>query len=532
MVAWKQMARGIPWLFLLLPLALPADSGSPVEGQLLNSMTHGGILGVMVTISNIRQQLTYQDHTDAQGRFYFPLVAPGEYAISFDAREYLPLAPWDPATRVFHVADGNEAVKFQVELTPYGVVAGRIVDGEGRPAAGAEVEMLRARGGGMSLTTTDGAGGFSIRGLGPGAYVLLARPLLPGSGGSEHRKSTVQPPTAPEGEHVTWATTYYPDSTERAGAQTVLIRPGSNLAGYHIHLRESPTWRVRGVVVDEQRKPVAAADITLQSADPLAGAEAHTQSAADGSFELPAVCPGEWRLVADVQRGTVLWKAAAPLSVSNRDLENVTLQAVPPFSLNVIVERDDPRYGKGERQPVSVMLSPVDGARDRQPASTSEQGDNLRIEGVYPGRYRIVPMGFIYGYYVASVRLGLVDVTGQPVDLSPSSPPIVVTYKSGVSRVVGLVDNGPASTVALVPRNETLLSSQFVRIATAGLDGIFDLTGLRPGDYYIFAFDRVDPTALYDADFVRNLLSRAERVHMEPGEAVLSPKLKVTPWPE
>ncbi|HZZ40155.1 MAG TPA: carboxypeptidase-like regulatory domain-containing protein [Acidobacteriaceae bacterium] len=520
------------WLLLLLPLVAAAQNGSPVAGQLVNKITRAGIAGAKVMVSAAQVQLTYETYTDPAGRFYIPLVAPGDYSISFDTRDYLPLPISDPASRPFHVADMTAPVHFQEEFTPYGTLTGRVVDGEGRPASGLQIETLRARGGGLSVTLTDGDGKFYVRSLMPGAYVLLARPMLPGSGGTEQQHFNLPLPTAAEGERLTWAATYYPNATERSGAQIIMIHGGSNLTAYDIRLRSAPLWRVRGVVLDELGKPAAGADVTLHSAEPLTEPEARAQSAADGSFELPAVCPGDWRIFADVKRGTVVWRGSAPVSVARRDVEQVTVRLAPPFTMEGFVERDDPLNAYGQRAPVTIQLASASGAPDVRASADERPDGSLRIANVYAGRYRIQALGQIQGHYLESVRLGVADVTGQAVELAAGGPAVRVVYRGGAGRAVGLVENGWGSTVALAPKDETLLGLPFVRTAPAGMDGRFDLGNLRPGDYYVWAFDRADLNSLMDADFVRNLIPLAESVHVLQGQVVVTPNLNVQPWPE
>ncbi|HTX36823.1 MAG TPA: carboxypeptidase-like regulatory domain-containing protein [Bryobacteraceae bacterium] len=524
--------RRCPLLLLLLPLLAAAQSGSRVEGQLLNSVTQSGIGGIKVTVSSTRVQLTYETYTDAEGRFQIPLVAPGDYAINFDTRGYLPLPISDPSQRLFHVADMTDPVQFLEELTPLGVLSGRVFDGEGRPAGGVQMEMLRARGGGVSIAFADGEGRFQLPNLQPGAYVLLARPMLPGSGGDAQHKSNLPLPSAPEGERFTWAATYYPGATERSAAQNIVIHGGSNLTEYEIRLRAAPVWRVRGVVVDDQGRPAANADVTLHSSEPLTEPEASGKSAADGSFELPAVCPGDWRILAEVKHGTVLWRGFAPVSVARRDMEGVTVRIAPPFAVDGFVERGDPHSAFAVRQPVSVELAPVDDSPSHRVTADERSDGTLHLTNVYAGRYRIQPPGIIAGYYLDAVRVGITDVTGQVVDLAPGGPPIRLVYRTGAGRAEGLVENGWGSTVVMAPKDPGLLSVPFVRTAPTGMDGRFDIGSLRPGDYYLWAFDRADLNALMDSDFVRSLTGVAESVHVAQGEVEVTPNLKVMPWPE
>src|SRR4051794_40764531 len=60
--------------------------------------------------------------------------------------------------------------------------------------------------------------------------------------------------------------------------------------------------------------------------------------------------------------------------------------------------------------------------------------------------------------------------------------------------------------VALVPQEEALVNEQFLRQCTADKDGRCEVANLRPGNYYAFAFDRIDTWDLFDAEFLRTLI--------------------------
>ena len=512
--------------------SLLPQAGSPVEGQILDSITGIGLPGIKVTVSSVSLPvITYEIYSAADGRFRFPLVAPGDYTILFGAMGYLPLPPSDPTNHIFHVADMASPVHFLVQLTPLGRISGRVFDGDGHPAPNVQIEMLRPRGAGVSINATDPEGRFTVIGLRPGSYVLLARPMLPGSGGDEARRTTIKPPASDDGPRLTWAATYYPGSTDRAGAQMIAVHAGANLTTYDIHLRASEIWRVRGVATDDVGKPVGGAELSLHSSEPLTGPEAKAKTNADGSFEFTAVCPGDWRILAEADRGKVMWKGTATVSVGHEDVEGVGIHLAAPFTVEGYVELDGARVTSNSST-VMAALYPADPSRDRQITSTVRNDSAMRFEGVYPARYRVLVSGFIPGFYIDSVRLGVNDVTGQPVDLAPGCPPIRIGFRSGAGRAVGLVENAPGVLVVLSPKNDALVAAQFSRSGATGPDGRFDIGSLRPGDYYIWAFDRVDMAAMADPDFVRTLIPLADTVHVEQGEVEVTPNLKLTPWPE
>jgi hypothetical protein len=132
---------------------------------------------------------------------------------------------------------------------------------------------------------------------------------------------------------------------------------------------------------------------------------------------------------------------------------------------------------------------------------------------------------------VDSVTLGGRDIFGRPVDLVDGSLPLQITYRPDPARVRGSVENGKGASVVLVPQDEALMDGWFIRTSWCDAEGRFEIGSLRPGDYYAFAFDRLDMFALEEPSFVRTLAPRAVRVHAGRGE-VLNLPLRITPWPE
>ena len=160
-----------------------------------------------------------------------------------------------------------------------------------------------------------------------------------------------------------------------------------------------------------------------------------------------------------------------------------------------------------------------------------QQDGSIRFPKVQPGRYTIFPVGYVAGYYVESVKLGDRDVMAHPLELTDGAIPFRVIYRPNAGRVRGNVEKGSKIAVALVPQDEALLDGQYIRTATCDVAGRFEVGSLKPGEYYAFAFDRLDRDALEDVTFVRNLRSAAVPVHVEAGKAA-DVDLKVTPWPE
>ena len=117
----------------------------------------------------------------AEGRFVAPNLPAGVYDLRVVAPDW---APHDLPS--LEVADGGTVDVGRIDLSPEARIAGRVVDGEGEPVAGATVAVdrfayLTSRVSRVSRTstgsprgvTTDAEGRFSVGGLAPGLAVGL-----------------------------------------------------------------------------------------------------------------------------------------------------------------------------------------------------------------------------------------------------------------------------------------------------------------------------------------------------------------------
>ena len=154
------------------------------------------------------------------------------------------------------------------------------------------------------------------------------------------------------------------------------------------------------------------------------------------------------------------------------------------------------------------------------------------LENVVPGRYRIRTLDSPPNAYLESILVGEQDVLTNDVELSDISPPVRLLYRRDPGTVRGTVENGPGATVVLIPQEKLLLGDNFTRIATCDSTGRFEVTGLRPGDYYAFAFRReLFWNEFSNPAFFTSLIPSAVPVQVRRGEAS-SANLRVTTWPE
>jgi 5-hydroxyisourate hydrolase-like protein (transthyretin family) len=490
-------------LALIAIAAASAQERGVIEGAVTSAATHAPLANVRVIVdkAGVNEKLELRTVTDGAGSYRVDGLPTGDYVATFEAVDYVSVS--SPVVRVAGVA-----VRVNADLVPVAKIFGRVLDDEGHPVEGVPVELYRYRGGQPNTVKTGAEGRFEFPSVAAGVYALAARPA------------------AKPNDGAALALTWFPGFTDRTQAERLIARSGAEVSGIEIRLRRVAVWTVEGTTTDEEGRPLGGVAVKLRPADEWQPDQAGTTSGSDGTFRFTGVRPGEWRLSA-IGAGREGYGTA---TVDKHDVERLTLRLFPPFVFTGTIERPEPRDAEGKRKLSGVYLIPERG-EGKQVLAFHEQDGSIRFPKVQPGRYTIFPVGYIPGYYVDSVKLGDREVMTRTVELTDGAIPFRVIYRPNAGRVRGSVEKGAGTTIALVPQDEALLDGQFIRSVKCDASGRFEVGSLKPGEYYAFAFDRIDRDALTDVSFVRNLRSAAVPVHVEEGKAA-DVELKVTSWPE
>jgi hypothetical protein len=136
--------------------------------QLVNAETGEAISEAEVHIgaAGARPQVNL---TDAKGTIVVPTLTPGRYRVSTYAPRY-----YDQKAEVAVSAAGSEQIVLRLKPRQ-GSIAGRILDGDGKPIAGAAVTISDAAGHGLGVMTSLSDGTFGMTGLKPGRYEVSVK---------------------------------------------------------------------------------------------------------------------------------------------------------------------------------------------------------------------------------------------------------------------------------------------------------------------------------------------------------------------
>jgi carboxypeptidase family protein len=251
-----------------------------------------------------------QTTTDQDGRFAFAGLRPGEYRINVERTGYAPLD--EPGRgRTVQLAEGQSIEDLQLQLQKGAVIAGRILAPSGEPEPDVRVIALRRLEGPrtlprlvpapmLGLQQTNDLGEFRISGLAPGEYYLSATPRQsPPFGGP----AVATAPATAGASQMTLATTFYPGTTDQAAAQPIAVARGAEVGNVSFTLLSLPAFRVTGIVVDDEGKPIAGAFVSLLPfpREPIVmGTMDSGRSGDDGRFVIDKVVAGTYRATAAV----------------------------------------------------------------------------------------------------------------------------------------------------------------------------------------------------------------------------------------
>jgi protocatechuate 3,4-dioxygenase beta subunit len=332
------------------------------------------------------------------------------------------------------VAQRTRAPQSELRLAPARVVSGTVrEDGSGRPVAGARITLgTSGELDGYDVTLSDAKGNYVFEGVAPRGYGLSAR----------HPAYLIEQQQIAVGERTTRA------------------------------LTARPMARVRGRVIDEERKPVAGAAVTAGFSGRNARPGAITDAAGNFSLRIPAA-PMPMPVSAS-KRG---YAAGASPRRKFKDGETVddiaiTLQRGFPLRVRVVDRR---------RQAVAgVMVYP--GSEDDSTVAAACE-DPFRDDCHITGADGTVAFRIVEGLYTIAIVPSADDKSIAPKrlaaqQLTARSSPLVVEVDAGVavSGKVVYADGTLVPDVTLEIRGGLMGTRR-----EPALDGTFTLTGLVPG---------------------------------------------------
>jgi hypothetical protein len=460
-----------------------------------------------------------------------------------------------------------------------GVVTGAVVDGNGRPAPGVSVSVLkyiyRDFSGELALstetsassTTTDDRGVYRAWGLSPGNYVVMATPQL-GSGrgassdfhqlttndvaraiaAAKGRASGAAPAAAPAAPRVNYAPVFYPGTPDVSQAATIALKEGEERTGIDIPIGLFRTARVEGTVRTADGSPLPEVlPVSLVPGGPqgdLLGAPGSGRARVvrvdrAGSFLLTDVAPGRYAVVintgqavargrtAPPSAGPALW-AMADVTIDGADTA-VSLTLQPAMSARGRLVFEGASEPPKDTSKLRVVLMPPGsgGNLSAGPAGGQVTADGtFTFANVIPGAYRILVLGSPGGWVLHSATGNGRDAWDAWLQVGPGEDlDLVLTYTDRPTEISGTLRDAagqplPEHIIVAIPADRTrwIAGTRRVRAVRPGADGQFSMAGLPAGDYLLAALADVETWELHDRTFLEALAPAGVPVSLAPGE--------------
>ena len=490
-----------------------------VSGTVLSVSTGQPLNDSVITMNQVGGRRERRSAvTNAAGRFEFKDIDQGRYFLTAEHTSYIRMEygqrdPRDPA-KLLTLWPGQRIDNISFQLIPEAVITGHVYDEDGNPLEHSQIFALRYRylDGTRRLlpagfATTDDRGRYRIYDLAPDKYYVSAsaNPLGPG-------------------EDFVYGPSYYPGVEDASQASPITLRAGSEFPGVDLTLQRVGVFHIRGRVISSVSDlPLANMSVRL-----VARAESFASFGmgnrvedARGDFDIPSVRPGTYFLVTQLSVKGKWLQARQQVTVMDSDVDGIRLELTSGATLKGIIRAD----GSLNLTSVRISLRPSDGVSFRAYISPVDSAEGtFDFNGLADGSYLLRVFGLPPGDYVKSATLGGQNVLDQGFEISNGGPAgsaltLFVSSDGGSVRGSVMLDGKPLSDalVTLLPADSSKLASDWwFKSAATDENGDFALSGVRPGDYRVFAWQKIDANEEHDPAFLDNFRNSGQEIQVAP----------------
>lgn len=458
-----------------------------VTGTVVNSATNEPIRRALVAVGG---SMVF---TGADGRFQADNMPEGPVMIAAQKPGF-----FDSSSAKATVTVGSGMREVVLKLVPEARIQGRIVDEDGEPLPGVEVQVSaervvdgRKQARGEGAATTNASGHYTIEGLAPGEFLIRTSPMpddwiSTGAGGG--------PPME------VYPGRYYPNAADLAAAVPAEVRAGDSVEA-DFKLRPAPAFQITGSVAG------APAGMEITCEDPMGrrfGLHADYDPKT-GKFVVSYMPAGTWTLVfetADEEHR--LSYAKETVTVTSKDVQGLRVLLQPLATIPVKATN-----AAGESVNLaSFELKPVTGASQEGYRMLFAPGGVAAILNVPPGTYRAY--AFETGdQCVDTVTSGNLDLARELLTIAPGSQPqpIRISLANNCATLDVAIRSTSASekaTILLLAAN--LSGNGLIGFAAGSTPARFN--GVPPGDYSVYAFSDIEGLEYGNPEVMRGFQGR------------------------
>ncbi|HVN06812.1 MAG TPA: carboxypeptidase regulatory-like domain-containing protein [Bryobacteraceae bacterium] len=505
-----------------------------VSGVVLNDATGTPLRRAVITLVTADpphfEAVTF---TESNGAFGFTAIPPGNYRLRAEVNGFErawfgasdPRRP--PGTLKLAAGDYRYGITFR--LRPLGSISGTVLDADGDPVPNVQVRLLQSTWRRLKpayanegATRTDDRGQYHLNEVVPGEYIVMVMQL------NEAIATTSEVTVGQPANEKMYAAQFYPDASRPSEAAPLQIGAGETREGIDFHLAPRAVARLHGTVVlphDVTRsRGVRIAVYPQQLPDGSNQAGAHTGTRGGNEFEIPNLVAGPYVVEARLDGAERDYSAVERVELPPGGLE-LTLRLEPDADVNGRVDLEGAeRPEEGLRV---ALISGGDPPGYRRRDAVVKPDGTFSIQNVQPGIWDISVQPVPPGGYIKSMRLGDQDVLTEDMTIRwDTHDPlhIVVSARGGVVTGTVTVPKGlarsPRASVLLAPDGKFADVLSFYRHAYADDSGHFEIKGITPGRYKLYAFEELDPAAFEDPGFLKPYEPRGQAFDVAEGAHV------------
>jgi hypothetical protein len=485
-----------------------------LSGTVVNSATGEGVPRAMVRTNGNVQRNTW---SDTDGHFQFDGLPPSQVTVTAQKPGFFndqdangPASNW--------ITIGSNSGGITIKLIPQSAIYGRVTDSAGQPIEHMPLRLTartvhegRKRWEPRGMSETDEDGHYRFAGLMPGTYYLAAGP----------RQGELQLLAAGEKQKIGFPHLYYPGVPDFASAAPIQLASGAQSEA-DFSLGAVPVYQVSGVVSGHSPDQGVGFQVLTPSGDEVSVPTNFNMET--GVFTLDDIPAGSYLLRALSQLSLQPLRAEARIAVAS-NMDGVHLALAPAVSIPIAVRLDAHASSTGvstatnpQRPPVSVHLLPQDITVGELFSTSEPNGSGIMLQNVDFGTYTadIKPLP---PWYVQAASYGQTNVLYDDIAILPGqSYPMEIVLRDDGATISGTLKSS-AGTLQRI--NIVILAQPASKLGAHTLQGItdsFSLGGLAPGDYLVFAFDRIDGLEYSNPDVMDAYASQAAHVTLTAGQ--------------
>jgi len=458
--------------------------------------------------------------TDEKGKFSFPKVAPGNYAITVQRDGYLPQTAGRiggyKMPPIFAVQPGQDVDSFEFRMLPWGVISGKVKFDDAEPAVGVTVQLYReyyrrGRHGWevAARTQTNDLGEYRVHGLDPGSYYVAAlyqKPQLPPNAEEQRRTDAASKAR----EELSYAVTFYPEVQKLADAVAIRVSPGAEIGSIDIFLTLVHTVRIHGRVLSALSGTVVESpslSLRWNDADNTASVTAPVDVTLDKKheFEIRGVTPGPYVILTTGTDDGKTLTARTPISVGDADVE----------ALSIVIGPEQKWKGRitvngGHDEKLTGLVVELEPRRSTAVPVRADVDKDLQftLSFLPQETYDLMVLNLPEDLYLEAVNLGKNDHLQTGLEAEPGTDPeeleVVLSGRGGkvLGRAVTATDSSIVATgasVLLMPDPPAGRASHYL-LTYADQYGNFLLHGVAPGNYIVLAWFDQPPCEVNNPD--------------------------------